>query len=432
MHNTITLSQLITRVAKLTGVDNNTARRFLRAFFAGIAANLEQGQSVTIKNIGTFRRNTDFTLADRGPVTFIPAPELSGEINKPFEMFEPVELAPDADFSELDKALENADEVSAVSKDGEDNPVSEDVPGEDAGSVSITDDTYIPEPTVPEPVETVTVEMEVPQEPKVVETPIDTPVQETVLPASSPVVNTIPATAVQESIPEPVPEPQAKPETVMQKDVIAAPAQSHYAAPEANRITVDPVDYHYKHPKRNPIWLWVVIILIVFGVGAYLAAVFLNPIPDYDEIEGDISELYPTQVEEVNVEEVASVNPDNNTVSESHEASPAQTQTTQTAAPAPEQAQPQAAAPATVAKSLEPVYDTVDVSLIRLARKHYGQHLYWVYIFEANQDIIKDPNKIRPGTRVRIPDVSELPGATQEETRNLAKKKQTEIQNKFK
>ena len=48
MNNTVTLSQLITRLAKATGVDNNTARRFLRTFFATIEETVENGESVTI------------------------------------------------------------------------------------------------------------------------------------------------------------------------------------------------------------------------------------------------------------------------------------------------------------------------------------------------------------------------------------------------
>ena len=74
----------------------------------------------------------------------------------------------------------------------------------------------------------------------------------------------------------------------------------------------------------------------------------------------------------------------------------------------------------------EPVYDTVSISLIKLAKKHYGIGDYWVFIFDANRDKIKNPNAIRPGTKVRIPDKSELPGGDASETREIARKKSAE------
>lgn len=38
-----------------------------------------------------------------------------------------------------------------------------------------------------------------------------------------------------------------------------------------------------------------------------------------------------------------------------------------------------------------------------LARKYYIHHEFWVYIYEANQDRITDPNDIEVGTIIRIP-----------------------------
>lgn len=50
-----------------------------------------------------------------------------------------------------------------------------------------------------------------------------------------------------------------------------------------------------------------------------------------------------------------------------------------------------------------PVYDTVTNTLSQLSRKHYGSYHFWVYIYDENRDIISDPDKVEPGTRVRIP-----------------------------
>ncbi len=42
-------------------------------------------------------------------------------------------------------------------------------------------------------------------------------------------------------------------------------------------------------------------------------------------------------------------------------------------------------------------------SLSKIARKEYGDANKWPRIFEANQDILKDPNKIYPGQQLKIP-----------------------------
>jgi nucleoid-associated protein YgaU len=42
-------------------------------------------------------------------------------------------------------------------------------------------------------------------------------------------------------------------------------------------------------------------------------------------------------------------------------------------------------------------------SLSKIARKEYGDASKWQLIFEANKDILKDPNKIFPGQKLKIP-----------------------------
>ena len=42
-------------------------------------------------------------------------------------------------------------------------------------------------------------------------------------------------------------------------------------------------------------------------------------------------------------------------------------------------------------------------SLSKIAKDHYGNANDWNRIFEANKDILDDPNKIYPGQRLKIP-----------------------------
>jgi nucleoid-associated protein YgaU len=52
-------------------------------------------------------------------------------------------------------------------------------------------------------------------------------------------------------------------------------------------------------------------------------------------------------------------------------------------------------------------YQTYEVksgdSLSRIAKHFYGSGNAWNTIFEANTDILKDPNKIYPGQKLKIP-----------------------------
>ena len=42
-------------------------------------------------------------------------------------------------------------------------------------------------------------------------------------------------------------------------------------------------------------------------------------------------------------------------------------------------------------------------SLSKIAKAEYGDANAWKRIFEANTDILKDPNKIQPGQKLKIP-----------------------------
>ena len=52
-------------------------------------------------------------------------------------------------------------------------------------------------------------------------------------------------------------------------------------------------------------------------------------------------------------------------------------------------------------------YQTYEVksgdSLSRIAKHFYGNGNAWKLIFEANTDVLKDPNKIFPGQKLKIP-----------------------------
>ena len=62
------------------------------------------------------------------------------------------------------------------------------------------------------------------------------------------------------------------------------------------------------------------------------------------------------------------------------------------------------------ASSTAPAVETYEIyevksgdSLSRIAKRVYGDGNAWKRIFDANTDVLKDPNKIFPGQRLKIP-----------------------------
>lgn len=51
------------------------------------------------------------------------------------------------------------------------------------------------------------------------------------------------------------------------------------------------------------------------------------------------------------------------------------------------------------------ITDTVSTNrfLTTMSREYFGEMIFWVYIYEENKEILGNPNRIRPGTIVKIP-----------------------------
>ena len=66
--------------------------------------------------------------------------------------------------------------------------------------------------------------------------------------------------------------------------------------------------------------------------------------------------------------------------------------------------------PIPVAEPRPPRYHTVTQgeSLYAIAEQYYGDGLYWKDIYQANKNVIKDPNLLQAGWKLRIPYSDEL------------------------
>ena len=73
--------------------------------------------------------------------------------------------------------------------------------------------------------------------------------------------------------------------------------------------------------------------------------------------------------------------------------------------PPPQSAAPSGAAPAPQAsvESVEYYEIKSGDTLSAIAKRYYGKASAYMAIFEANREVIEDPNKIYPGQKIRIP-----------------------------
>ncbi|MCM1066062.1 MAG: hypothetical protein NC418_00630 [Muribaculaceae bacterium] len=343
MNNTITLSQVITRLAKITDTDTNTARLFVRSFFAAVEESLMAGESVSIKGIGTFMRNSDSAFGGDSPVLFRPDAALAEEVNAPFSMFEAVELADGLDFPE--------------------------------------------------------------------ESPVE-PVEEKSEQAEEDTVEEAPAEKVEEIAEEP-----AGSDMSDMSDMSDSSDQSDSSEQPAAAPTPEPTPEPTPKKRSIPLWPGVALAIVAGSVSGYFAAVYEPEEPEAQEILMPADSIAEPVIEEVSVEELSGgiIPADDSPAPE----------------PIVQEPEPE---PTPAPRATEPKYDTVTSSryLATMAREYYGKGIYWVFIYQANTDILDNPNKIKPGTRVKIPEKSSFAEDSEAATQRKAERIQSELFKKYK
>ena len=86
-------------------------------------------------------------------------------------------------------------------------------------------------------------------------------------------------------------------------------------------------------------------------------------------------------------------------------------------------AKPAATKPAAKQETVKP-----GSRLVQIARRHYNEAEYWIFIYEANRDKIADPSNLPTGIVLDIPDLTErLKGMTKEEALAEAKRLKSEL-----
>lgn len=352
MKQTIAISAFAGMLARQSGYTADFCEHFVLEMFKTIADALKESNDVTIKGLG------QFSVDESGNVDFNPDSAFAADVNSPFDCFEPEPL--DDDFTE---DLLSVDEDENISGDGYANTEEKEseatVPEIHSDSQSVNQVDLTPEDDS-------------------AGTPLDIQPK-----AYEGVVNDERENAGEES--EQISDTNVQ-EPVSTTEFLQSVTETHDEASENNIHKVDDCNCSTR-PRKFPIWGFVCGMAVGAIVGAAATYFILVPRGQAEsavEIRNDeqnVAELLGEDTAVVSADTVSKTRPDTITTP---------TVLTETTVPAVEKD--------TV------IYDTVTSTLAQLSRKHFGSYEFWVYIYEENRDVISDPDRVEPNTRVRIPD----------------------------
>ena len=423
MNEKLNIQNLTDELAENYNINRKDAEVFIKEFFSVIEEGLEKDKYVKIKGFGTFKLievdsresvnvNTGerFEIQGHSKVTFTPDSNIKEAVNKPFSPFQTVVLAEGVNVDAPEENLIDA--------------LSDDIPDEE----SVAEESVAEEPT---PV----IEESVAEEPNPV-------IEETVAEEPTPVV--------EESVAEDQPAkveilPIFDDEAIKTKDQPVSHQQEVMALKlsEEKRKEISKKADHSSTPYL--MFLAVLTIMVCLGVVAYIYYpdlveddVPITPRPSY--INSQKQEAESTVVAPVDATEITTASDSIAAAAEVQaqpEALPKKEVTapvavreesvpktaTQSAIPVATQSQTtnktvvnqasQTTKPTVTIKvgNTEYIVDgeiTTHVlekgeTLFALSRKYYGKNAMYICIIEYNKDVIKNPDNVPSGTRLRIP-----------------------------
>jgi nucleoid DNA-binding protein len=402
MNTKLLLQDLIDRLADAGDLKKKDAEEFLRAFFKLTEDALFEGETVKIAGLGTFklmlvsaRKSVNVTtgeeieIREHYKVSFLPDPSLKDAVNKPYAHLEPVELDVALDQSQPTTKPESTKSAApkAVPQTGMKTPK---------------------------------VTRSIPEEPTPTPTPTSTSGQTTE--QAEPDKVTPPNTAT------PDPEKAKKPSKRFRK-------------------------------KDWFVWGGVMLLLSALGIWSWQSnvaqkredALQLRAMETVDSLERDaamrdqLAEMQAENLESDSVATAAEVDTSAQPKAKAHPPTPVQAAVpTPAKAPVktPVSTKPAVTTPATAAQkapvaskvapvaSKKPIEKAVQKPVVAgstqtaaapaskvpssitlqagqrltlLALKYYGHKAFWVYIYEANKDVIKDPDNVPAGITLRMP-----------------------------
>ena len=187
--------------------------------------------------------------------------------------------------------------------------------------------------------------------------------------------------------------------------------------------------YHVEEKKKRPVWLYTLLGIAALGLVFFGAFYFVKNILDKQKDAMYMEYLADSTVRALNTKEVLdSMTPAGDTIATTDtvaaKASDESVQTVISEAPA---AGNIFDAPRTYTELITTEKMVAGSQLTKFARKYYGHPHFWVYIYEANREAIKDPNNVPLGINIKIPKLdARLADPASRECLNYALKLQSE------
>lgn len=350
------MPKLAEELAEKAEISKSFAEEVLKALFEQIAGALGIAESVTVDGIGTFTRTAD----KDNPVRFIPDSVLSKAVNAPFEIFSPVRLDDDVDVPDDSDII-----VNEISQANEACKVIDvrDKTDDTAGQISCPKTIIAENP-----------DSDIASETPVSETPAEVECEIAEL-NNTPAPETTPAEELKTE-PENNPVPEIETESV-----------SHTVEPE----------YIY---SKSPSGILVKLVIAITGLLAGILIGYMMHDHVHRVLDGMLGNVQVTSEDRIGHAES-----DNVSVQISLSDKPILADSILADSIAITE---RPSEPATSVRKV--VCDTVTTEcfLTTLARKHYGPMEYWAFIYQANSDRLRHPNRIKPGTVVVIPDLDSI------------------------
>ena len=433
----ITNTNILSTFRKQLGISKTDEVAFVEAFQSTFEEALLRDKMLKISGLGTFKLipvesrksvnvNTgeEIEIAGHYKLTFTPDLALKDKVNEPLAHLETMEL--DANNDDSSEVIVEQLHVSPIKEaesielpQSQDDPLQKlteqalelkDILADIQGFGVATQDLVEEETIVEEKAEEIIVAPEVineEQEPdtkEVVVAPQEAPKHEEPKQEAS-------QTPVAETpIVEPSPKPQES-TSVVAKDIVNAINQ------EDNKSA----------NKRSSAWIWVAIILFlgVIGLLVYQNLDFFSQ-PIIEEVDALVvadEEPQPEQIITQSEDSILASTIETDTVAELEPQTPTDTIVVDKTSPLYSE---QFSDIFNYKREYTEFIDTVTLNegsrLTWISLKQYGHKDYWVYIYEANRDIVKNPNAIAIGTRLRIPQLApELIDTTNPETIEYAR-----------
>lgn len=402
MNNRLSIQDLALILSEQTGKSTEEALRFLQEFIAVVSEGVYNDKLVKVKGLGTFKiirveerasvsvnSGERFVIPSHYKFTFTPDKELKELVNKPFSLFDTVELNEEVDFSDVDVSAETSGAEEAA----------------DDSSEEILPD-GIPEQAIEAPQ---TPEPEVKPEPAVEEEAVP---QEEAKAEPEPKTETTPEPEV-----EAEPEPKAEAETTLKEEAKAEPeveaepelkAEAETTPQEEAKAEPKPAEpvssvsgyKEYRRKRRRSASRKLLFPIACLFVVIVLGIVYIVCLSGRTTVNKNWE---PPMAEVGNPTPEAGMNPvpaDSTGVTPPDSASLA-ADSVVAEPPVVEENQPEETPTSDI---LALVTIKAGDRLASFAKQYYGHKFFWVYIYQYNQDIISDPNNIPIGTELRIPD----------------------------